>query len=57
MKSITNNINGKSIMTAQGSAVVVEYDMAKEKFLVEYVGQGAIGWLTESEFTLIESQS
>ena len=47
------NINGKPITTAQGKAVIVEYNEAKEKFLVEYVGQGAIGWLTESQFKLI----
>lgn len=46
------NINGKEITTAYGSAVIVEYDQSKEKFLVEYTGQNAIGWLTESQFSL-----
>ena len=46
------NINGKEINTAYGSAVIVEYDKSKEKFLVEYTGQDSIGWLTESQFSL-----
>tara|TARA_R110002096_G_scaffold384121_1_gene578070 strand:+ start:51 stop:200 length:150 start_codon:yes stop_codon:yes gene_type:complete len=43
---------GKEVVTDYGVAIVCEYDQQKEKFKVEYVDQGAIGWITESEFIL-----
>ncbi|AMJ79769.1 hypothetical protein AV942_16455 [Alteromonas mediterranea] len=51
-RDMAPNINGKEIITDYGSAVIVEYDQSKEKFLVEYTGQDAIGWLTKSQFLL-----
>lgn len=47
------NIKGKPVNTDYGKAVICEYDQQKEKFKVEYVDQGAIGWLTESQFSLV----
>ena len=37
-RDMAPNINGKEIITDYGSAVIVEYDQSKEKFLVEYTG-------------------
>lgn len=46
------NLQGKLITTNYGQAVIIGYDQQKEKFAVEYVGQHAIGWLTESQFSI-----
>ena len=47
------NIQGKLINTDYGQAFICGYDQLKEKFKVEYVDQGAIGWLIESQFSLV----
>jgi hypothetical protein len=48
------NIQGKPVSTIYGKAVIMEYDQGKEKFMVEYQSDQAIGWLTESQFSLIK---
>ena len=45
------SIVGKVVGTIYGRAAILEYAPQKEKFQVEYLGQGAIGWLTESQIT------
>jgi len=49
------NLQGKTVSTNFGLAVVGEYDVPKDKFKVEYIGQDAIGWLTESQFSLVSN--
>lgn len=46
------DIQGKRVSTPYGLAQVIEYDINKEKYKVEYIGQGAIGFLSAEQLSL-----
>jgi hypothetical protein len=46
------NLQGRSISTENGPAFIIEYDTEKQKFMVEYKNDQAVGWLAEIQFSL-----